>query len=192
METFTVDEDTLDVVFSKMRIEELSSEPPMPFDGFMESKRKELVIFDLNKVVCDRSRGKYVKYYDTADFISKISKRYRFAVWSSTTPKNAGPIVTRVFGDVEERMEFIWFRDKCVPVPRTHFDTTKPLEKVFTDPAFEGRWNEYNVVMIDDSPQKMVDNDPANVILVDPETEPNYVELLTKLDDRFRSLSRNV
>lgn len=100
------------------------------------------------------------------EFIGWLLDNYRVAVWSSATGPNVGLLVKHLFGKRERELLFQYDQKKCLP-RGTHKDGDRPI---YTKPL-AAVWKEYkaygpeNTVLIDDSPEKTMDN-PEHTVLV--------------------------
>ncbi|XP_073126139.1 uncharacterized protein [Henckelia pumila] len=150
------------------------------FAGYMG---KKLLVLDVNGLLVDISS--YVPYdYDPDeiiyrkavfkrpycdDFLKFCLERFNVGVWTSKTRRNMEPILDFLLGNEKSKLLFCWDQSHCTytgyyTVERRH----KPLllkklkklwDKVEPDLPWErGLFNEYNTLLLDDSPYKALCN----------------------------------
>lgn len=138
---------------------------------------KPLVVFDINGVLCHRSRSKTTWTYrpEIITLLSHLATKYHIAFWTSMLPTNAKPIVTDITSHTGIIPVFLWYRrPEDVDPENTTYGTIKLLSKIT---ARYPHYNESNVVMVDDSAVKMRFNPECSYIIVEPYTgvtDPNY------------------
>ncbi|XP_075490641.1 uncharacterized protein LOC142529126 isoform X2 [Primulina tabacum] len=144
---------------------------------------KKLLVLDVNGLLVDISS--YVPYdYDPDeiifrkavfkrpycdDFLKFCFERFNVGVWTSKTKRNMEPILDFLLGNEKSKLLFCWDQSHCTytgyyAVERRH----KPLllkklkklwDKVEPDLPWErGLFNEYNTLLLDDSPYKALCN----------------------------------
>jgi len=136
---------------------------------------KPLVVLDINGVLCHRRRKKEKGNYrasigtvantkiiprpDLEEFLCFLHGHFALAVWTSAKPRNARALVDVLFPPhVKRSLLFVWGQNECkVHVPKgmrpsyENITYIKSLHKVWdTYPL----WNQYNTLIIDDSPDK--------------------------------------
>jgi TFIIF-interacting CTD phosphatase-like protein len=145
----------------------------------------ELILLDLTGVVCQEVKTKDVKgatklgnrYISfrphLEEFLRFCYSHYKVGFFTSTTKKNAYPVIEKMLSKEQlESTEIIWYRDnvRYDPDHKTGFNTIKVLKDLYDNPEYNKNryWSEKNVLMIDDSPEKMRFNNPKNYIVVRP------------------------
>lgn len=98
------------------------------------------------------------------DFLADVSRSYRLAVWTSSSPAYASAVCAFVFSD-RYPLEFVWASDRCTPTRDFTLDSwsqSKRLSKL--------RRKGYNleqIIVVDDSPEKHTKN-YGNLVQVSP------------------------
>lgn len=98
------------------------------------------------------------------EFLADVSRSYRLAVWTSSSPAYARAVCAFLFSD-RYPLEFVWASDRCTPTRNFTLDTwsqSKRLSKL--------RRKGYKleqVVVVDDSPEKHTRN-YGNLVQVSP------------------------
>ena len=152
------------------------------------AERNILVIIDLNGLIysrlwmrnpdCEKDEvKKLIPHSETIgafhiwkrphadDFINWLLDNYRVAVWSSATGTNVKLMTSHLFGKRENELLFKFDQANCVP-SGVHKDGNRPI---FTKPL-NVVWTMYktygpeNTILIDDSPEKTMDN-PEHTVL---------------------------
>jgi hypothetical protein len=99
---------------------------------------------------------------------------------TSAQPQNSKPITEKLFGPLVSRLQFILDRTHCenAPIGIKSNDVVKNLNLIWDSPEWSqnGRWNERNTILIDDSIGKARKN-PKNLLLA-----PEYDVLNTAYD----------
>jgi RNA polymerase II subunit A small phosphatase-like protein len=137
---------------------------------------RKLLIFDLDETLVHASERELGRAADILcppyfiykrpfinELLAKLSPRYDFAVWSSSSPEYVNFLVPALFGPF--RIEFAWASDRCVQrvdVRSNGYVYIKDLRKV---QKFGYALDQ--VTILDDSPEKIV-RQPRNHILVSP------------------------
>ena len=120
----------------------------------------------------------YIRPY-AFEFLKFCRQHFRVAVWTSSTEMYAIEIVRRLFGE-DYPLEFLWARKRCVlrfDPERCAHEWVKDLKKVKRRGFALER-----VIMVDDTPQKLVRN-YGNLVYIKPfEGDPR--------DDELRALMR--
>ena len=145
-------------------------------------KNKHLLVFDLNGILCDRRRSlvndqtpsfstknNYVYVRPHAkEFIFWAVQQYDVAIWSSAMKYNVESLVPQLLGPrLSRRIKFIFTQEQCINIENNNQKKpvlTKPLSKiieVYNDIGLE------NILMIDDSKEKMVSNPDNNYIIIE-------------------------
>ena len=133
------------------------------------------------------------------NFINQLIKqKYKLAFYTSTTHKNANPVIKKICKKNYKKLDFIWARDRTHfdPDPIKSHDTIKNISDVWDNPVINRRkkYGPTNTIIIDDSMRKIRFNNKSNCILVstyDPTaTDKNFFpNLLEKIQQKFIFLS---
>lgn len=131
-------------------------------------------------------------------FLSFCFDNYDIGFYSSTTRKNAQPILDVLLtDDQKKKVKFYWYRDRTRLDPDwkkkpdiKQYDTVKLIQDILDCPTInESRnYNAENVFLIDDSMKKTRFNDPKNVFIVktfnpcDENEDEELLNLVYKLD----------
>lgn len=126
--------------------------------------------------------GKKIYYRPYLDaFLHGLFDRFSVATWTSAMPKNAQPMVGHLFPKkLKDKLSFNWTREKCELLgnAREH-QSIKDLAKIWADEkaSINGKWNEKNTIIIDDSMGKGARN-PFNAVHLIPftVTEPDFLD----------------
>lgn len=129
----------------------------------MESNPFPLLILDLDETLihstesslgfpADFRVGPYQVYLrpHLNVFLTECQKRFRLAVWSSSTQDYLSPIVRRIFH--EHLLEFVWGREKC-----SHRWDAEQTQNYFVKDLKKVRRRGFDlerVLIVDDTPQK--------------------------------------
>lgn len=127
------------------------------------------------------------------DFIKHIFEKYHIAIWSSTTYTNISPLIDALFNeDQKHALVFRWIRDRTKWDPEygtnpeiMDFDTIKPIDEIIQCPTLLRKWKENNILLIDDSKQKLRFNPEKNCLVI-----PNYND--TNKDFTFQQFLREI
>ena len=160
-----------------------------------------IVILDMNGLLCKKvlKNSKYspsdrkiksvnIKNYKlyirpgVQDFINRLLKSYKVAIFSSTTNKNLFCVLDIVLGPkIMKRLTFIWDRSRTRHDPdygkdssiKSH-QTVKILKDVWKNPIINPRriWNQTNTICIDHEFSKLRFNQRENIIII-PEWQGN-------------------
>lgn len=93
------------------------------------------------------------------------SQGHQTAIWTSMIQKNADPIIEIIFGSSRGKLVFEWYHEDCVVFTGTGRGKPlmfKPLKKVWDIYPIFGR----EMVMVDDSEEKLLANPPENNLVV--------------------------
>jgi RNA polymerase II subunit A small phosphatase-like protein len=99
-----------------------------------------------------------------SEFLEHVSKLFRLAVWTSSSPAYARAVCSLVFRNTES-LEFVWASDRCTPTRNFELDAwcqAKPLRKIK-----RRGYDLSRVVVVDDSPEKHTRN-YGNLVRVAP------------------------
>lgn len=141
---------------------------------------KRLVVLELNGLLCHRTLESTIICPGVGQFLALLFECFHVAVWTTTTRTHGQPLVDQIFGDYVPSLVFIWYRRQTRMVDSLiDWDRVKPLELIS---HFNSKWNQSNVVIIDDNPQKVRTNPPFNSLIVQ---EINYHELLREIIEKF-------
>lgn len=177
-------------------------------------KHRPFVILDLNKLLVYRAfkptlqrefpqittdmlkdatlLGKHYTWLrpGAKEFVQELLKFYQVAIWSSAMSDNVSLLVQHVFGCDRHLLAFEWSQTECEAIsPNPDPQETKPL---FKKPlhtvlkAFPGRWSLDKMLILDDSPAKMVDN-PQYAVMIVKEWTP-YTNEGQTLDDILKQV----
>ena len=175
---------------------------------------RKLLILDLNGTLVLRSRCRVrsllahvelptsgMWMYERSGlyyFLGQCFAKYDVGIYSSCTKHN-GLAILKALGLTTSNFAFTWFRTECVSTGHS-YDTHKILDFVYNTLGTYGcKYGNHNTIIVDDSPDKHVYNNPENVVIV-PELkiEDNAVhgddcltDLLNTLDDRYSKLAKN-
>jgi hypothetical protein len=160
--------------------------------------KKRLLILDMNKLLVFRAfqfegdpkgsilLGQHRTWIrpKVQIFLDFCFQNYDVAVWSSANAKNLDALIGPVIGPYRNRLVFIWSQEECerIETGKEKPLFKKPLSKVVQ--KFDYFMEE--ILIIDDSPEKMVDN-PTNCVLITKEWKNNKEE--ETLEDIIKSIS---
>jgi hypothetical protein len=142
------------------------------------------------------------------DFLEKCYEEFTVAFFSSTTQRNAGPILKKILTPFQKkRTLFFWYRDRTAldpnwkishPFIKIH-STIKPLWYVWDNPIINEnrKYSPNNTLICDDSLMKLRLNHPQNCITVDPyleneEEKDVLANLWNTILDRFELLNQQL
>lgn len=157
-----------------------------------------IIILDIDGVLCFRKfqtnlekveLGKKIIYprIGIKEFLEYIFENYQVAVFSSTTEKNADPILKYMLSEEQyDKLVFKWFRDRT-RLDKNYeeiYDTVKVLEDIIDNPIIN--YNRHikleDLLMLDDSPKKMRLNDKKNYLIVESDPEYDMRNLISKIN----------
>lgn len=149
------------------------------------SKKKLLLVSDLNGVLVYRAKKMPFLRPHIRDFLDFIFENFHVAVWSSARPRNVNLIVKLAFKEYTKHLLIVWSRDQCDL--EGHYDSrcesVKDLTNLWkrlkhTSESFGYTFDASNTVVIDDSPTKLK-RQPNNQILVKEyaQKDPEDIEL---------------
>lgn len=146
-----------------------------------ESQKKILVVFDMNNVLVKKERrvfrvegtDKIQRHVATqqGEFILKklfdSPQKYDIAIWSSGLPKNVYKILEATYPKYIDKFKFIWTQNECKilenKINPTRPILSKPVQRIMEAyPEYENR-----IFIVDDTIEKMRDNDRRNYIIID-------------------------
>lgn len=112
------------------------------------------------------------------NFLTWAFDNFQVAVWTSATDDYAAEIIENVFSGFQNKLSFVWSRERCTP--SLDFESRETFwEKKLTKLGRRGYKLE-NVIVVDDSPQ-MWRSSYGNLVTVKPyfgETEDDELEKL--------------
>lgn len=172
-----------------------------------------LIILDLNGTLIHRKSRKFppsfAKRPELDVFLNRLMQKHRVMVWSSSQPKTVEAVCAGIFPEARVNLlAAVWARDKLGLSKRQYTEKVqvyKQLEKVWADESIqarypknfarqeddEGRWNQSNTVLIDDSKLKAA-GQPYNILEIpeftdDPALDDGHV--LQNVWTRIKQLS---
>lgn len=171
-------------------------------------ENKSIIILDIDGVLCYRKYQKGLeevqlsvensafkkKIYlrkginEFLDYIFKNDK-FKVAVFSSTTEKNADPIIKHILKEEQyNKLLFKWFRDRTRNDENYEkiYDTVKVLQDIIENPTInENRKIKLeHLLMLDDSERKMGLNKKENYIIINSDPEYDMRDLIKELENR--------
>lgn len=142
----------------------------------MKTSMKKLLILDLNGVLFSKvgkGEGNFIMENNTnydllvqddmIPFLQKCEKLFDIAIWSSTTEKNAIPMIQYIEKYGIE-FKFVWFRDRTQLNPFylinpkvKKYDTIKDIRQVLLSPEInrERRYTPNDILIVDDEYNKV-------------------------------------
>ncbi len=171
---------------------------------------KPLIILDINGVLAEKTfigkgstpKGAYkvngVFYMikpEVSTFIAKLFQKYRVAIFSSTTRRNAMPLIKKVFTQKQvKRLLFIWTRDRTRKDPENlnGFKTIKKLDDFWDNPVFnaKGCYDKSNTIILDDESEKQRFNPEECLIIFNIKNpESDFETLLNTIETRLMANS---
>lgn len=151
---------------------------------------EKLIIFDINGILCIKTKEMFDEtsierpcYWVTPrpgakDLIETLmnTNGMNVAVWSSTTYPNASVMLEAAIGkELIGRLKFFWTRSRTELHPNwgkdetiTEYATVKNLERVWDHAFFNRKFCWKNTIIVDDSWDKMSQNNSINCIVLDP------------------------
>jgi RNA polymerase II subunit A small phosphatase-like protein len=99
-----------------------------------------------------------------SEFVEQVSKLFRLAVWTSSSPSYARAVCPLIFQDLA-LLEFVWASDRCTLTRNFEIDEwckAKPLKKLK-----RRGYDLARVLVVDDSPEKHTRN-YGNLVQVAP------------------------
>ena len=189
---------------------------------------KRLAIFDINGFLCQKVPKDYEGPVDLelqsykvilrpgcGEFLSQCYERFTIGFFSSTTYKNAGPILQELLTQEQDKATlFKWFRDRTsldldwmreissdpswqldlfVGMKLEKHSTVKRLSSVLETPFLNDDriYSLKNTLICDDSAEKLRFNPKANCLVVEPFTgERDDTVLSTLVDEIDRRFSQ--
>lgn len=142
---------------------------------------KQLVILELNHVLCLRSLHGIAHYPQASTFLAILFECFHVAVWTNMTHKHGLPLVKEIFDDYYYDLEFCWFRSmtRCVG---EDWDRVKPLAKVTK--KFP-QWTLRNTVIVDWHADKLRCNPTLNTVIIE---NNDYGLVYQQLTQQFTAL----
>ncbi|OVA01145.1 NLI interacting factor [Macleaya cordata] len=133
------------------------------------SRRRKLLVLDLNGLLVDIGKRSFFKRPFCDDFLQFCFEKFNVGVWSSRTKENVNRVVDFVMGDLKQNLLFCWDMSHCTETGfRTIENRYKPLvlkelKKLWDKhehslPWEKGNYNESNTLLLDDSPYKALCN----------------------------------
>ncbi|OVA04826.1 NLI interacting factor [Macleaya cordata] len=133
------------------------------------SRKKKLLVLDLNGLVVDVVRYSYFKRPFCDDFLKFCFENFNVGVWSSRTKRNLDKVVDFIMGDSKHKLLFCWDQSHCTDTGFTTIENKdkplllKELKKLWDKhehslPWEKGTYNESNTLLLDDSPYKSLCN----------------------------------
>lgn len=108
------------------------------------------------------------------DWYQKNKGKVRIAVWSSSYVSNVLKTIDGLFPSIKNELAFIWGQENCEALPNPEHD---PADKKSKPTLFWKNTSEIlkhfpqyqleNILIVDDSKQKLEKNDQTNVMVVD-------------------------
>lgn len=169
----------------------------------------ELLLLDIKGVLCQEVTEKpnqpYIKlknYYiilrpGLTEFLKYCYDHYTVGFFTSTTKKNANLILDRILTQEQFKLVHInWSRSRTryEPTEKHGYKTIKVLKDLFDNPEYNHNrnWSESNVILVDDSIDKVRFNKPEN-ILIAPSFDPTkqdtvLVDLMEQITAKFAKL----
>ncbi|KAK5172607.1 uncharacterized protein LTR77_002727 [Saxophila tyrrhenica] len=142
----------------------------------LATARPLLVILDLNGTLLHRSdrSTSFLGRPNVATFLDYLFENHKVMVWSSAGPKNVRGMTDQLFTKKQkQKLVDVWARDKLrIPgnLAQYRLQVYKRLTWVWEDkavqaaqPDAEGKWDQANTVLIDDSAEKAA-SEPFNVV----------------------------
>ncbi|KAI9686122.1 MAG: hypothetical protein M1820_010681 [Bogoriella megaspora] len=160
--------------------------PPIPSIGYLataripaqrtDSAQRLLIIIDLNGTLLYRPKWHKSKHYyiprsGITEFFDYLFANHAVMVWSSAQPDNVHMMCSRLFTPQQHsQLLALWSRKTLGLTNAQYHDKVqvyKRLTKVWNDPIIcpEGRWDQKNTVLIDDSVEKSK-GEPYNAIVI--------------------------
>eukprot|EP00123_Amoebidium_parasiticum_P010373 comp20062_c0_seq1/m.24667 comp20062_c0_seq1/g.24667 ORF comp20062_c0_seq1/g.24667 comp20062_c0_seq1/m.24667 type:complete len:458 (-) comp20062_c0_seq1:1-1374(-) len=154
--------------------------------------KRHLVILDVNGILIDRRResdrskkpesAKIGNFYvydrpHMREVVDILTQDFEVAIWSSMMPHNLDKIVEHAFGETSSKLLFVWDQSRCTrlnaaeewrelhgaPMSQSKPVFLKELSKVEAEPPYRKFFPDH-VLLIDDSPYKVVFNKPYMAI----------------------------
>jgi hypothetical protein len=151
--------------------------------------RRRLLVLDMNGLLCHRKhvselqgipdeivglaqrRGnQFVWARPYADeFLRYCLDRFDVAIWSSATQARLMEFMPAVVAeDVYRRLAFVWSQHQCDQDPQDPTLWKKDLRRVYAYVKAWGTAQEEEVLLLDDVVEKVRDNEPYSVMLINP------------------------
>lgn len=144
-----------------------------------------LLVLDLNGTLLHRPKRSQPKVFEerpfTQSFLKYALRNHVVMIWSSATPANVSAMCEKLFPENRDAVVAQWSRDHLDLTTEEYYakvQVYKRLEKVWADPRVqasypepniecdsfgEGKWNQTNTVLIDDTMEKAKGH-PFNLI----------------------------
>lgn len=153
---------------------------------------KKLIILDLNSTLLFRDSKKNVilrpGLYEFLDEL--ISKKYQIAIFTSCKEKNGKLLIDEFFKNYN--FEFTWYRDRCdldpdfgIDTEVKDFDTIKDINSILLSPLLNRKYQESDILFVDDSYRKMRFNPDESYYLIPSYSGEKSDEELTKLSNKL-------
>lgn len=173
-------------------------------------ERTQLLILDMNKVVCNKEydpvlrKSVIIDYVEAKEFVRDMLQLYEVAFYSSSAEHNVVPTLKRILGELYEQLKFVWHGNMVVQDPVDITLSYKPLMRVFTARELVGfkrgtppaspciTFNNTNTLLVDDSPRKVQTvNRPENYLIIDAVTTgvPPYAAWVPLIAAKFAHMA---
>ena len=160
--------------------------------GRQDQKKSRPTVIETKTAIFEVRPGTY-------EFLDQCFQEFHVAIWSSTTFTNANVLIDQIFThEQREALVFKWFRDRTRYDPDygkdesvKEFDTVKMINDIYDCPAptFQRRWTSGNVLLLDDTQQKMRFNEEKNYLII-AEDDKSLVDRLPEIRRRFEALKK--
>lgn len=151
-------------------------------------KRKKLIVLDLDGVLWNR-KGKRVSMQNGArDLIEKCFAIADVGFWTSSTSRNVwAPLEALLTKKQQRKMAFFWDRSMCLKSPSLSlpYATRKPIRKIR---KLLPKYKDAEIVFVDDTASKMIDNDPKCVVIQTPDM--TFTDTLERINTQFSVLDQ--
>ena len=169
-----------------------------------------MIILDLNGVLAEKTfigkgvvpKGSYKvngSFYkilpEVKTFITNLFKEYKVAIFSSTTKRNAIPLIKEIFTKWQRKnLLFIWTRDRTTIdlEDLKRYKTIKNISNFWDNPVLNSKcyYTKYNTIILDDELEKQRINPRECVIIFDIKSdEANFETLLDTIKKRLMTNS---
>lgn len=173
----------------------------------LPSPRPILIVMDLNGTILHRpsrssNRAAFVERPHANRFMQYCLDTFHVAIWSSARPANVKKMVAKLLTPEQvERCLVVWSRDN-LGLSKEDYNLRvqcyKRLDSIWNDPKIqasfpgaEGRWDQSNTVLVDDSSEKGR-SEPFNILAL-PEFTNTALErqhVLPQVHDYLNELAR--
>jgi hypothetical protein len=149
-------------------------------------KKRKLLVLDVNGFLVstfrssDKTRPEGIEHKRIAkklvyrrpfcsSFLEFCLENFHVGVWSSLKEKNVIKTVDFTFGEMKEKLEFIWHQSMCTTTQLMHPEEChrplflKELSRLWAEFS-PGDFNSSNTLLVDDSPYKALRNPPYTAI----------------------------